>query len=61
MPKNKQILLDNRPEGEAKASNFKLATSDTPALKDGEVLVRHHFLSLPSPRTRRRRRPATGR
>lgn len=46
MPKNKQILLDNRPEGEAKASNFKLVTSDTPALKDGEVLVRHHFLSL---------------
>lgn len=46
MPKNKQILLDNRPEGEAKASNFKLVISDTPALKDGEVLVRHHFLSL---------------
>ncbi len=46
MPKNKQILLDNRPEGEAKASNFKLVTTDTPALKDGEVLVRHHFLSL---------------
>jgi NADPH-dependent curcumin reductase CurA len=46
MPKNKQILLDNRPEGEAKASNFKLVTGDTPALKDGEVLVRHHFLSL---------------
>jgi NADPH-dependent curcumin reductase len=46
MPKNKQILLDNRPEGEAKASNFKLVTTDTPALQDGEVLVRHHFLSL---------------
>src|SRR6187401_2257359 len=46
MPKNKQILLDNRPEGEAKASNFKLVTADTPPLKDGEVLVRHHFLSL---------------
>ena len=46
MPQNKQILLDNRPDGEAKASNFKLVTTDTPALKDGEVLVRHHFLSL---------------
>ncbi|MCC2632829.1 MAG: NADP-dependent oxidoreductase-like protein [Ramlibacter sp.] len=46
MPKNKQILLDNRPQGEASASNFKLVESDTPALKDGEVLVRHHFLSL---------------
>jgi hypothetical protein len=46
MPQNKQILLDNRPEGEAKASNFRLVTTETPALKDGEVLVRHHFLSL---------------
>ena len=46
MPTNKQILLDNRPEGEAQASNFKLVTSETPALKDGEVLVRHHYLSL---------------
>ena len=46
MPSNKQLLLDNRPEGEARASNFKLVTADTPALKEGEVLVRHHFLSL---------------
>ena len=46
MPKNKQILLDNRPQGEASASNFKLVEGDTPPLKDGEVLVRHHFLSL---------------
>lgn len=46
MPRNQQILLDNRPEGEAKASNFKLVESDTPALADGQVLVRHHFMSL---------------
>ena len=46
MPRNQQILLDNRPTGEAAASNFKLATADTPALQDGEVLVQHHFLSL---------------
>ena len=46
MPQNQQILLDNRPEGEAIASNFKLVSSDTPALQDGEVLVRHHYLSL---------------
>ena len=46
MPRNQQILLDNRPEGEATASNFKLVTTETPALQDGEVLVRHHFLSL---------------
>ena len=46
MTRNQQILLDNRPEGEATADNFKLVTSDVPALQDGEVLVRHHFLSL---------------
>ena len=46
MPSNQQIVLDNRPQGEAVASNFKLVATDTPALKDGEVLVRHHFLSL---------------
>jgi NADPH-dependent curcumin reductase CurA len=46
MPANQQILLDNRPNGEAVASNFRLVTSQTPALQDGQVLVRHHFLSL---------------
>jgi NADPH-dependent curcumin reductase CurA len=46
MPKNKQILLDNRPQGEASTANFKLVATDTPPLQDGEVLVRHHFLSL---------------
>src|SRR5256885_6757947 len=46
MPQNKQVLLDNRPQGEASASNFKLATTDTPALQDGQVLVRNHYLSL---------------
>jgi len=46
MPTNRQIHLDNRPTGEAVASNFKLVTAETPALQDGQVLVRHHFLSL---------------
>jgi len=46
MPTNRQILLDNRPQGEATASNFKLVTVQTPALQDGQVLVRHHYLSL---------------
>ena len=46
MPRNQQIVLDNRPQGEAVASNFKLVTTDTPALQDGQVLVRHHYLSL---------------
>ncbi|CAN7423994.1 NADP-dependent oxidoreductase [Variovorax paradoxus] len=46
MPTNKQIHLDNRPEGEAVAGNFKLVTAETPALKDNQVLVRHHYMSL---------------
>ena len=46
MPTNKQIHLDNRPDGEATASNFKLVTSETPALADNQVLVRHHYMSL---------------
>ncbi|WP_210545886.1 NADP-dependent oxidoreductase [Rhodoferax sp. PAMC 29310] len=46
MPRNQQIHLNNRPDGEAVASNFKLVASETPPLQDGQVLVRHHFLSL---------------
>ncbi|WP_431509030.1 NADP-dependent oxidoreductase [Variovorax sp. DAIF25] len=46
MPTNKQQILDNRPEGEAVASNFRLVTAQTPALQDKQVLVRHHFMSL---------------
>lgn len=46
MPINQQILLDNRPKEEATVNDFKLVSSETPALKDGEVLVKHHYLSL---------------
>ena len=46
MTANQQVLLDNRPTGEAVAGNFKLVNSETPVLQDGQVLVRHHFLSL---------------
>ncbi len=46
MPTNRQQHLDNRPEGEAVASNFKLVTTETPPLQDNQVLVRHHYLSL---------------
>jgi NADPH-dependent curcumin reductase CurA len=46
MPINKQIHLDNRPDGEAVASNFKLVSAETPALMDDQVLVRHHYMSL---------------
>jgi len=46
MPTNRQIHLVSRPSGQASLENFALVSSPTPELQDGEVLVRHHFLSL---------------
>ena len=46
MTLNRKFVLDNRPQGEATASNFRLVEETLPALKDGQVLIRHHYLSL---------------
>ena len=46
MPINHRIVLDNRPQGEATANNFKMVELPLPELKEGEVLVCHHYLSL---------------
>lgn len=43
---NKQILLASRPSGWVEESNFKLAETPVPAIADGQVLVRNHWLSL---------------
>jgi NADPH-dependent curcumin reductase len=43
---NRQILLASRPQGEPNAENFKLVETPVAPLADGQVLVRHHFLSL---------------
>ncbi len=46
---NRQIVLASRPQGEPSADNFRLVESPLLApeqLADGQVLVRHHFLSL---------------
>jgi NADPH-dependent curcumin reductase CurA len=43
---NKQILLASRPQGEPTVDNFKLVEQPVPALAEGQVLVRNHFLSL---------------
>ncbi len=43
---NKQWLLASRPAGEATTGNFRFVETALPALQDGQVLVRHHFLSL---------------
>ena len=46
---NRQIVLASRPQGEAGVDNFRLVETALPGpdeLADGQVLVRHHFLSL---------------
>jgi len=46
---NHQILLASRPLGEATVDNFKLVEVPVPSvdqLAEGQVLVRHHYLSL---------------
>ena len=46
---NKQWLLASRPKGEASVDNFRLVETPVPALAElaeGQVLVRHHYLSL---------------
>ena len=48
-PINHQILLASRPVGEPTVDNFKLVEAPVPTaeqLTDGQVLVRHHYLSL---------------
>jgi NADPH-dependent curcumin reductase CurA len=40
------IVLASRPKGEVSPDNFRLETTTAPALADGQVLVRNHFLSL---------------
>ncbi len=43
---NRQIILVSRPTGEPTAANFALVERPLPALTDGQVLVRNHYLSL---------------
>ena len=43
---NHRIVLASRPAAEASVANFRLEEVPVPALADGQVLVRHHFLSL---------------
>src|SRR6201747_1945542 len=43
---NRQIHLVSRPSGEASADNFRLVEQAVGTPGEGQVLVRHHFLSL---------------
>ncbi|HEX9578108.1 MAG TPA: NADP-dependent oxidoreductase, partial [Myxococcales bacterium] len=44
--KNKQWLLERRPQGEARESDFELKEADVPPLADGQLLIKVHWLSL---------------
>jgi NADPH-dependent curcumin reductase len=41
-----RIVLASRPQGPVQPGNFRLETAELPDLKEGEVFVRNHFLSL---------------
>ena len=43
---NKQLLLDKRPEGLPDKDTWRYETNPIPGLKEGEVLIRHHYISL---------------
>src|SRR3990167_2093075 len=46
---NHQLLLASRPQGEVTPDNFRMVEAPVPSaddLADGQVLVRHHYLSL---------------
>lgn len=43
---NKQWHLVSRPSGEASPDNFRLVEAPVPELQDGQLLVRHHYLSV---------------
>src|SRR5262245_9717385 len=42
----RQFVLASRPQGDVKPENFRLETASVPSMKDGEVLVQNHYLSL---------------
>lgn len=41
-----RIVLASRPQAEVQPDNFRLETVEIPTIKDGELLVRNHYLSL---------------
>ncbi|HEX4583246.1 MAG TPA: NADP-dependent oxidoreductase [Burkholderiaceae bacterium] len=46
MTSNRRIVLAGRPSGRPGLEHFRLETVQTPALADGQLLVRNHWLSL---------------
>ncbi len=50
---NRRIVLASRPQGSVAASDFRLEEADIPEIRDGQFLVRNHYLSV-DPYMRRR-------
>ena len=46
MPANKGIVLASRPQGAPTHANFRLVESQTPEPADGQMLIKHIFMSL---------------
>ncbi len=44
--KSKEIHLASRPTGMPTKDNFKLAEVELPALKDGQILIKNHWMSV---------------
>ncbi|SMP48356.1 NADP-dependent oxidoreductase [Noviherbaspirillum suwonense] len=42
----KKIVLASRPQGQVSPDNFRLEEAQVPAIGDGQILVRNHYLSL---------------
>lgn len=43
---NRRFVLASRPKGAASADNFRLESQPVPEPGEGQVLIRHHYLSL---------------
>ncbi len=43
---NKQLLFVKRPESEADPSTWSLVTNPIPEIKEGEILIKQHYISL---------------
>ncbi|WP_250435971.1 NADP-dependent oxidoreductase [Hanstruepera flava] len=43
---NKQLILNERPKGMPDSNTWKLLESPIPDIKDGELLIQNHFISL---------------
>src|SRR5437867_91248 len=46
MTRNRQWILASRPAGRADETNFRLIDAEVPQIRDGQALIKVHFLSL---------------